>query len=250
MELELKKIIASFLQVDSSTINHSTIINKKSIPGSILIHRMYAQIEKDLGLKIVSFQKINKFSDLITYCKDATDVSVERPKPSQLQMKNGLGCDIENIKNFPECDDYRKDPFYVNNFSQSEISYCLTKKIPQESFAGLFAAKEALVKMHNDYQNIPFSQIEIEHDEFGKPYHLGISISISHNENNAIAIASITKNADIEENNNTDDLIENQTKFSENTGHWHWAYFFILVLPLLGFLSLAMYFIKDNIWTK
>jgi 4'-phosphopantetheinyl transferase superfamily len=60
---------------------------------------------------------------------------------------------------------------------------------PPASFAGLFAAKEAIVKADNQYKNKPFHSIGIDHLPGGKPVHPPFEISITHTDSLAIAVA-------------------------------------------------------------
>ena len=89
----------------------------------------------------------------------------------------------------PPCNDYRQDGFYKQNFSPLEISYCILQPHPVISFTGLFAAKEAIAKADNTYKKTPFDQIEIDHDQLGKPFFKKFDISISHMEDFAVAVA-------------------------------------------------------------
>ncbi len=194
---ELKKIIAVFIKKDPSDINNNTLINNAVISGSILIHRMYAAINKD-GYTIKEYNDINTFGELLDRLKlnsDNTTYSIDnqtkilQPIVNSESLAGASGIDIETIANFPVVTDYREDSFYKLNFSMNEISHCILKENPIASFAGLFSAKEALCKANNDLRKIPFNQIEIKHDENGKPSFPGFSISISHNEQFSVAIA-------------------------------------------------------------
>ena len=55
--------------------------------------------------------------------------------------------------------------------------------------AGLFAAKEALVKADNRLMGRAFNSIVIEHAPDGKPLYEGFQISISHTDTLAVAVA-------------------------------------------------------------
>jgi len=57
------------------------------------------------------------------------------------------------------------------------------------TFAGMFAAKEAIRKASHAYAAMPMSQIEIRHDEHGAPIVKGFVLSIAHTEELAIAVA-------------------------------------------------------------
>ena len=92
--------------------------------------------------------------------------------------------------------------FMTNNFSNDEIKY-IDNSI--ETLAGLFAAKEALLKaLKKGINNYCLKDIEITHDSNKAPSFIfhneleelnnsNISLSISHDGDYAIAIVSIIK---------------------------------------------------------
>lgn len=95
-----------------------------------------------------------------------------------------IGTDIVKISRIEQsCQNKR----FVNSvFTENEIAYC--KKY--ESFAGLFAAKEAYLKALGTGIDRGLNTIEILHNEKGKPYLNGIEnsdLSISHDGEYAIA---------------------------------------------------------------
>jgi phosphopantetheine--protein transferase-like protein len=87
----------------------------------------------------------------------------------------------------PVCHDFRKDHFYTMNFTPSEIAYCILRADPYASFAGLFSAKEAVIKA--GLRARPFNKIEIAHLADGKPVFPGFQLSISHAGQVAVAVA-------------------------------------------------------------
>ena len=111
-------------------------------------------------------------------------------KAQHLKKENGLGLgvDIELIQNLPAGKDFSYDSFYLENFSAEEIKYCKGQHNTIESFAGLFCAKEALVKADNTWQGVKFNEISILHDAQGKPILQGYEISISHAGDYAIGV--------------------------------------------------------------
>ena len=107
----------------------------------------------------------------------------------------GVGVDIEYASALPEAEDYRTHPFFGENFSKSEIVHCIESDNSRLSFAGLWAAKEAIAKACGfDTRLGGLSRIEISHDDNGRPTCEFGSISISHAGEIAIAVC-VTKPA-------------------------------------------------------
>ena len=90
------------------------------------------------------------------------------------QTGAGIGIDAEEISLMPATNDFRDHEFYTMNFAAAEIAYCILQPDSRASFAGLFAAKEAIVKADNSYKNKPFHTIFIDHLPGGKPFHSAI----------------------------------------------------------------------------
>ena len=97
-----------------------------------------------------------------------------------------VGIDIESILEFPVSLDYWEDNFYKSKFKPEEIAYCLKKNNPQESFAGIYSCKEALIKCDN---SLKWDDILIGYGLNGKPKYQDYCISISHSNNFVISIA-------------------------------------------------------------
>ena len=115
-----------------------------------------------------------------------------------------VGIDIQEIKELPDSDDFWEDEFYKSNFTSSEIAYCVTKDNPKQSFSGLYACKEALIKSNN---NLNWENINICHNEKGKPVFENYNISISHSGQYSIAIA-LQVEIDSQENGTNNSKIE------------------------------------------
>ena len=110
-----------------------------------------------------------------------------------------VGIDIENIERFKKLDNHLITRIYTKN----EINYCKKHSNPHVHFAGMWCAKEAVVKAINDV-GLVVSEIEILHQDSGAPYinitskikdclakknMQNIFISISHTDSIATAIA-------------------------------------------------------------
>lgn len=95
-----------------------------------------------------------------------------------------IGTDIIRISRIEKS--LEKDSFKASVFTEKEILY--SKKA--ETFAGIFAAKEAYFKAKGTGIQKRLNSIEINHDEKGKPYITGIEnsdVSISHDGDYAVA---------------------------------------------------------------
>lgn len=102
----------------------------------------------------------------------------------------GLGIDIQARASMPEATDFRSDKFYAANFAPRELAHCIQQGDPLDSFAGLWAAKEAIVKAGAGARgkNGALAGIEIVHEPSGAPTYPGCLISISHDHGVAVAV--------------------------------------------------------------
>jgi holo-[acyl-carrier protein] synthase len=85
-------------------------------------------------------------------------------------MIYGIGTDIIEVSRIQAV--MEKDiGFREKIFSPGEIAYCETKKHKYENYAARFSAKEAFMKAIGTGWRfgIRFADIEVYHDEFGKP---------------------------------------------------------------------------------
>lgn len=189
---DLKQIIATFVKKETDEINEGTLINTTVIPGSILVHRMYAVINK-AGYPIKNYVNINSYGELLARLRgEVPVVSGEQEKRKRKEVgvdALGAGIDVEHIDNLPKAIDLREDRFYSDTFSDREIAYALLKSNPYETLAGLFAAKEAICKADNSFRGYPFNEIAVEHNAGGAPIFSGFSLSISHSNGFSIAVA-------------------------------------------------------------
>lgn len=81
----------------------------------------------------------------------------------------GLGLDIQEVDDFPSCDDYRSSDFYKGLFSPREIATAMLRHDPRVHLSGIFCAKEAVKKSHPKLIHLRMDEITIEHDASGKP---------------------------------------------------------------------------------
>jgi holo-[acyl-carrier protein] synthase len=112
--------------------------------------------------------------------------------------KISIGVDIENISKFQNLEQSKDRKFLKKIFTDFEIDYCFQKINPAQHLAVRFAAKEAVMKASNSIVSkmLLLTDIEIKNDDYDKPkvyfknnaaLHMEISLSMSHNDNNAVA---------------------------------------------------------------
>jgi len=188
-----QKIVAQFLRQEPGAIRDETVIDRRALAGSVLVHRMFASLQK-AGIHVADRSDIHTFGDLKRYLSGIPPAVVQDSDgkdepPRQGQDGVALGVDIEVVTNLPSADDFRDEPFYTQNFSPREIAHCLMQAEPIVSFAGKFAAKEAIIKADNSLQKTPFNHLEILNDARGKPYYRDFVLSISHTPQYAVAVA-------------------------------------------------------------
>ena len=127
--------------------------------------------------------------------------TVAKPLSHATSMDWDIGIDLEEIKNMPDISKVRSDLFYQETFTDLELTSALLKPNPLASLCGIFCAKEALRKCHDDFISIPFKQLEIDHQVNGKPVlrilgldhlsHRPIKVSITHTDAYASAVVMV-----------------------------------------------------------
>jgi serine O-acetyltransferase len=108
------------------------------------------------------------------------------------------GIDLEPVASFVNLGDYWEDEFYKNNFTATEISYCLLQQQPAMHFAARWCAKEALKKCDNRFLHEEMANLELTVDESGAPalylvkghsrQLLPFAVSLSHTSEFAVAL--------------------------------------------------------------
>jgi phosphopantetheine--protein transferase-like protein len=211
MQEKLKEIVSVFIKVPPGEIGPATPIDRFAVGNSILLHRMYARLAQE-GIAPEDYSVIKVFGDLrpggfpasaattpaaTSGHESAASPVAIYPPAATTQMAYGpaadrtgtVGIDIEETAAMPRATDFRKEEFYILNFSPWEIAYCILQPDPYASFAGLFAVKEAIVKAGGRRPGEPFHSIQITHTAQGKPEYADFAISISHTQGLAVAVA-------------------------------------------------------------
>lgn len=194
MDERIKEIIARYIKTEPGLITAATVIDRTVVASSVIIHRMYAQLAAE-GISVTDYTSIKTFGQLMSALNGKEMVAGEIPVQNTIQLQHSdntdafVGIDVEMLSAMPAANDYREAAFYKMNFAPSEIAYCILQPNTIASFAGLFAAKEAIIKADNSYKSTPFHSIIIDHLPNGKPVFPGFQISISHTNDMAVAVA-------------------------------------------------------------
>jgi holo-[acyl-carrier protein] synthase len=129
-------------------------------------------------------------------------------------MIKGVGIDIIEIDRIEQA--LKKNPRFIDRiFTEEEISFLKGNLKPMASYAGYFAAKEAVSKaLGTGFRGFSWRDIEIQKDDLNRPFvslhnkakeQLGIIggtevwISISHSKKDAVAQAVISKGGSYDE---------------------------------------------------
>lgn len=225
-------------KLSSSQIeSFDSVINASSF-SSVLKDRFVSQLKKMnvyWDLEPTTINKLVKNSKANKLVSTDSKLSV-----SETQIKNGMyiGVDLQFIGDLPVVKDPWEDQFYIDNFNKNEIAHCLKKKNIFESFAGIFAIKEAIYKIDGTEKK----DIKLKFNKEGKPINSKYSISISHDHNYAVGVAvlnveknnfnEITNiNAKIDENNDIINKLELKLNSkSEKTYKYYIIYFLIFAI--------------------
>jgi holo-[acyl-carrier protein] synthase len=121
----------------------------------------------------------------------------------------GIGVDTVALKKFINVIEQSGEQFIKHVFTSKEQQYCSTAPNPFQSYAGHFAAKEAVVKAIPSLRSfgVDWQNIEVSHDNFGAPKFVlegrllenlkriegnAILLSISHTSETAVAMVVVS----------------------------------------------------------
>lgn len=172
-------------------IHNKLSINKIDSYDSLINISTFNSVSKDRF--IAELKKLNvhwdlepvSINELLKQKSDLTNKVDNKIPTKSINKESSIGIDIQNINNLPVVKDPWEEPFYTDNFTKSEIAYCLKKENIYESFSGIYALKEAIFKVNQ----IEKKDINISYDENGKPKYKDFFVSISHDNEYSIAVA-------------------------------------------------------------
>ncbi|MBE0556021.1 MAG: holo-ACP synthase [Proteobacteria bacterium] len=117
----------------------------------------------------------------------------------------GIGVDVIDMHRIRKTIDEMGDGFLRKLFTEAEISYCQSKRVPHQHFAARFAAKEAVSKaLQTGWSGVfRWKDVEVVNEPSGAPKVLlhndlasvlknsAVHLTISHTENTVVAFAVI-----------------------------------------------------------
>ena len=115
-------------------------------------------------------------------------------------MKLLVGTDIESVDRFKKMLQLKRK-LIKNIFFESEYNYAISKINPEQSLAGIWCAKEAVVKSFSQIKSLNIKDVEIICFKNHAPKvsiekleqnNFNISISISHTKNFATAVSVLS----------------------------------------------------------
>lgn len=214
---KLIALVAKISNRPASKLSEKTILRELGLSASLGLAILEKRIKELYGKDIPGLRWDLSLADVYQIAhgahaqpraeevKSAPQAAVKKEShvrsSSQASADWDIGIDLEEIKNMPSLDKVRSDLFYKETFTDLELTGALLKPNPLASLCGIFCAKEALRKSHDDFATIPFSQLEIDHHANGKPFirvlgaeHLSgrpIKVSITHTEAYASAVVMV-----------------------------------------------------------
>ncbi|MGO8757355.1 MAG: 4'-phosphopantetheinyl transferase superfamily protein [Terracidiphilus sp.] len=208
-EETLRELIAALGNKEKEQIGSATPLNAL-LAGSLGRTRLDAALRNKHGVSNPGVYEAATFGDLCRLLgaapQDGAAAAVAAPtEPAQatsvFSFETGIGAkklqvgiDLEPIAALPAASDYWEDEFYKSTFTAREIAYALLQPSPQETFAGIWCAKEALRKADPTLAQAAWTALEVIHDGSGKPSMavngrpLEGALSVSHSGGMAVAV--------------------------------------------------------------
>ena len=181
------KIKEIYNKLSSSEIeSFDSVININSF-SSVLKDRFVSALKKMKIYWDLEPTTINKLVESGKITKTVPNKSKLSISETKIDSGVHIGVDLQFIGDLPIVKDPWEDQFYKDNFNKNEIAHCLKKKNIFESFAGIFAVKEAIYKIDGTAKK----DIKLKFSKEGKPINRKYSISISHDHNYAIGVAAL-----------------------------------------------------------
>jgi holo-[acyl-carrier protein] synthase len=207
--VELRAIVAEFLEVDAASIGPHTELGGARLSSSLARAGLDAALRRRLQSQCPIVYTARGYRELEAAVLGLSESSAGQPDrtpvsaapstapPNAQPLPGGFRCgvDVESVDHLPEADDYWEHDFYKTSFTAGEIAYCATQPNPREHFAARWAAKEAVKKLGPEYLQGELADFEVVRAADGAPQMrfrggpLPIALSLAHAGAIAIAVA-------------------------------------------------------------
>jgi holo-[acyl-carrier protein] synthase len=192
----LASTVAELCEVRIEDIGPGFALSRGKLASSLGRALLDAKIRRRLGIKVPNLERARTFAELeaavLSRPSGASAEAGSRTEPAPADQRppaakpeggsgptrcerrpaEGVCCglDLEAVSGFAEVKDYWEDAFYRDNFTPSEIAYCVAQAVPRIHFAARWAAKEALKKCGAEHAAQPMNRIEVSMREDGSPF--------------------------------------------------------------------------------
>jgi len=180
---QIRSVVARFFNVRESEVTEAFVFPTERLQGSVARATLKAALKRLAGVDLPAALTAKTYGELIqpspplpnaevTASADAESLSEKLAGEAggePLRDAPAIGIDIEHSDSLPGSGESWSDPFYVENFTGSEIAHCLRQPDPRLSFCGLWSAKEAVLKCGKEFASLRPKEIEVIHNERGQP---------------------------------------------------------------------------------
>lgn len=168
---KVRSVVAKFFNVPESAVTDSFVFPPDRLQWSLARCTLHAALKRMAGVELPSVWTATTFAQLLNGTAPSSQASSSAAVPSQRAPSDNtsVGIDVELVENLPWSADPWTEPFFVENFNKEEIAYCVRQPNPRLSLCGLWCAKEAAIKCGPPFAGLLPKQIEIFHDEHGRP---------------------------------------------------------------------------------
>lgn len=202
MNESTRAVVARFFNVAESALTDDFVLPPERLTGSISRRVLHAAIKRMAGEDLpgvwtaTTFGELTRGGAVATAAPPQTAAVPRRASPGANGANDApaVGIDIEELAKLPWTGDPWNEAFYSENFTQAEMAYAMRQGDPRATLCGMWCAKEAAIKCAPEFAALRPAQIEVRHDDAGRPRlaigseEAACEISISHAAATAVAV--------------------------------------------------------------
>src|SRR5260221_7190720 len=199
MKESARSVVARFFKVPESDVTDSFVLPPERLQGSISRRVLHAALKRLADADLPGVWTASTFGELLsgggaTNIAPAPAAAIPLRSSSTYNGAPAVGIDIEQVSQLPWSGDPWSEAFYSENFTRSETAHAMRQPHPRRTLCGMWCAKEAAIKCGPELAGLRPAQIEVLHDESGRPRlavegaDIACEISISHTDSTAVAV--------------------------------------------------------------